>query len=99
MVLNKVIGCCTMAIISTNPDKNISKSTFRYNINQAARAAGINTTSVKTVVMITNEGFFGRNKYRKLGFRKAYTYKGSGGSKAHVMHLRLSKTLYDYINP
>jgi hypothetical protein len=109
MILNKVNGCCSMATISNNPAISMSKKYFKLCLKMAIEDSRskakekndhnfITPYKINTLVMITNLTFFERLKYRKLGFRKAYTYRGYDGCKAHVMYLNLKDSLEEYIS-
>ena len=57
----------------------------------------IDLSSIKTVIMITNDNWIDRLlKYWKFGFRKAYTYRGHGGRRTHVLYLNFRKLYKKY---
>ncbi|MFA9239448.1 MAG: hypothetical protein ACEQSQ_06105 [Candidatus Paceibacteria bacterium] len=99
MELHTIPGCCSMMLISDNPSPKIKVEDFKKLLKYNLVEKGISGERIKTLVMITNIKFFGRLKYKKFGFRKAYSYRGniSGNIKAHVMYLNFKKSLLNYI--
>ncbi len=104
MNLQKIVGCCSMLVISDNPSSEYSKASFKRELKRALKkhsrqypTEDIYPDRIKTLVMITNHGFWNRLEYRRFGFKRAYSYKGNSKAKAHVMHLNFKTNLSDYL--
>lgn len=99
----KVRGNCSMISIHGNPSNSTTKNGFlfrlyeaiqRYNSNPENKDNLIIFSNVKTIIMTTNQDFWGRLRYRSnLGFTRAYSYHGNSCDKAHVMYLNFKKGL------
>lgn len=98
MIVSRIPGCCSMVSISDNPAPGTGKVNFLTNFKTLLDSAEISLHGVKAVIMITNEDWKNRLRYRNIGFKRVSSYDGQGKTRAHILIIKFPKGFENYFN-